>query len=63
MKIFMVTLNRTCIDACTVAVEADDAKEAMDLAIDEEMGQHEWDNQETIDIRAVDVFEVKNEPL
>lgn len=50
MPIYEVNLNRTVMDNCTVEVEADNADEAGDKAIDDFIGDHNWENQETIEI-------------
>lgn len=50
MPKYRVNLNRATIDNCDVVVFADNALEARDLAIDEDIGNHEWENQETLDI-------------
>lgn len=58
MPKFRVNLNRTSMDNCDVIVEADSAEEAKDSAIDDFIGQHDWQNQETIEISASSCEEI-----
>lgn len=50
MAKFKIVLNRTSIDECELIVEAPNAEEAGNKAIDDNIGTHEWEYQETIDI-------------
>jgi hypothetical protein len=59
MPKFKVMLARTTIDHCEVEVTAPDADRARDLAIDNFIGQHDWQDQETIDICVADCEELK----
>ncbi len=58
MKKFKVNLNRTSMDNCEVIVEAENAEEAGDKAIDDNLGDHQWENQETIEISVADCEEI-----
>ncbi len=56
---YLVNLNRTVMENCTVEVEATNAEEAGDLAIDDNIGDHDWENPETIEISVAECEEIK----
>ncbi len=58
MSKYKVSLNRTVMDNCEVIVEAKDTSEAWDKALDGFMGEHDWQNPETIDISVAECEEV-----
>lgn len=59
MKKFRVTLNRTTMDNAQIEIVADNAITASDKAIDDFIGEHDWHNQETIEISVSECEEIE----
>lgn len=55
---YKVRLNRTVMESCEVIVRAQNEDDAGNLAIDDFIGDHKWQNPETIEISVVECEEM-----
>lgn len=62
MPDYKVKLMRTSTETCEVEVMAKNPEEAQERAIDDFIGDHDWETQETLEIKSYEWEEIEYDP-